>query len=233
MSGGYTPGVTSATGTSPPPSAVRRRTPTQVRSRERVERILDAASQIVLEQGLEALSTREMARVAEVPVASLYQYFSDKDAVLLAICERDMAEMDDQVATDLAELDELSLPTLVRTAMGAFVKVYHRRPAFMQIWMRGRTNPAVHELGRHHNQRTADALLAFARESELIEQGDLTDAQMARVAELAVETGDRAFQLAFEDDPHGDPFLLDQAVRVVTGYLVGFATPAGRKGGAS
>jgi AcrR family transcriptional regulator len=225
--GGYTPRVPSATGTSAPASAVRRRTPTQVRSRERVERILDAASQIVLEQGLEALSTREMARVADVPVASLYQYFSDKDAVLLAICERDMAEMDQQVATDLAALDDLSLPALVETAMGAFVKVYHRRPAFMQIWMRGRTNPAVHELGRRHNQRTADSLLTFAREAGLIDAGGLTDAQMAKVAELAVETGDRAFQLAFEEDPHGDRFLLDQAVRVVTGYLVGFA-PAAR-----
>lgn len=234
MFGGYTAAVTYATTAhdqaGPDQTAVRRRLPTQVRSRERVERILDAASEIVLEGGLEALSTRSIAESAGVPVASLYQYFSDKDAVLLAICERDMAEMDEQVATDLAEVDVLSVRSLVETAMRAFVKVYHRRPAFMQIWMRGRTNPAVHELGRRHNQRTAATLLDFSRDAGLIAPGALSDAELAAVAELAVEIGDRAFQLAFESDVRGDDFLLAQGVDLVSGYLLGFATEAGREG---
>jgi len=221
--------VTSAT-TPNEQSAVRRRMPTQVRSRERVERILDAASEIVLDGGLEALSTRSIAGAAGVPVASLYQYFSDKDAVLLAICERDMAEMDEQVATDLAALDVLSVRSVVTTAMRAFVKVYHRRPAFMQIWMRGRTVPAVHDLGRIHNQRTAANLLAFARDAGLVAPGSLSDAELATAAELAVEIGDRAFQLAFETDVRGNDFLLDQAIDLVCGYLLGFATDAGREG---
>lgn len=211
-------------------TAVRRRVPTQVRSRERVERILDAASQLVLDDGLDALSTRSVADRAGVPIASLYQYFSDKDAVLLAICERDMAEMDEQVATDLAALEVLSVRSVVETAMRAFVKVYHRRPAFMQVWMRGRTNAAVNDYGRHHNQRIAESLLAFSRDAGLVAPGGLADAELGRVAELAVETGDRAFQLAFETDVRGDAFLLDQAIDLVSGYLCGFATEAGREG---
>lgn len=212
------------------PGAARRRLPTQARSRERVERILDAASHIVLSEGLDALTTRSIATAAEVPVASLYQYFADKEAVLLAICERDMAEMDAQVAGDLAALEELSVPALVETTMRAYVTVYHRRPAFMQIWVRGRTNPAIHEMGRQHNRQTARTLLELGLEAGLIEARDHSESELTAIAELAVETGDRAFQLAFETDVHGDPFLLDQAVELVSGYLLGFASASGRSG---
>lgn len=213
----------STSGAAPRP---RRRVPTQARSRERVERILDAASQIVAAEGIDGLTTRSIADAAGLPVASLYQYFSDKEDVLLAICERDMAEMDEQVAADLAAVDGLTLATMVETAMRAFVTVYHRRPAFLQIWMRGRTNQAIYDYGRHHNKRIAENLLAVALEAGLVDAGRLAPHELARVAELAVELGDRAFQLAFEHDPRGDDFLLEQAIELVGGYLTQVAGPS-------
>jgi AcrR family transcriptional regulator len=189
-----------------------------------VERILDATARLVLTNGVDTLTTRSIAEAAELPVASLYQYFADKEAVLLALCERDMAEMDDQVATDLAAIEELTVASMVDTAMRAFVKVYHRRPAFMQIWMRGRTNPAIYDYGRHHNRRIAENLLAFGIDAGLLAAGSYDEQQLAAIAELAVEVGDRAFQVAFEHDPQGDAFLVDQAIALVTGYLDQIAT---------
>lgn len=200
----------------------RRRLPTQARSRERVERILDAAAQLVVAEGVEGLTTRSIAETAGLPVASLYQYFADKEAVLLALCERDMAEMDDQVAQDLADRSaagEMTMAGLVETSMRAFVKVYHRRPAFMQIWMRGRTNTAVYDYGRHHNKRITENLLAYAASVGLVDQGSYSDAELTAIGELAVELGDRAFQLAFERDPQGDEFLIAEAIDLVAGYL--------------
>ncbi|TQK68361.1 MULTISPECIES: TetR/AcrR family transcriptional regulator [unclassified Nocardioides] len=214
--------VGSSAGPSAGPS--RRRVPAQARSRERVERILEAAARLVVTNGVDGLTTRSIAEAAELPVASLYQYFTDKEAVLLALCERDMAEMDDQVAGDLAAVEELTVASLVDTVMRAFVKVYHRRPAFMQIWMRGRTNPAIYDYGRHHNRRTAESLLAFGIEAGLLTAGGYDEEQLATIAELAVEVGDRAFQVAFENDPRGDGFLIDQAIALVAGYLDQIAT---------
>ncbi|GAA1514429.1 TetR/AcrR family transcriptional regulator [Nocardioides humi] len=197
----------------------RRRLPSQARSRERVERILDAAARLVVSNGVDGLTTRSIAETAGLPVASLYQYFADKEAVLLALCERDMAEMDDQVATDLAALTDLTIATMVETAMRAFVAVYHRRPAFMQIWMRGRANPAIYDYGRHHNRRIAANLLAFGVDAGLLGTDRYGDEEMTAIAELAVEVGDSAFQLAFEHDPRGDEFLISQAIALVSGYL--------------
>ena len=46
-------------------------------------------SRLVLERGVDALSTRSIAEAAQVPVASLYQYFADKESVLLSLVDRD------------------------------------------------------------------------------------------------------------------------------------------------
>ena len=202
-----------------------RRVPTQQRSRQRVEAILDAAEALVLDQGVEALTTRAIAQRAGVPVASLYQYFGDKEAVLLALAGRDMAEMDEQVATDLTGLEVLSVAGLVRSAMDSFVAVYRRRPAFVEIYLRGRGNAAVDRFGRAHNVRVAQALRDFG-----IEHGLCRPELSAAAAELAVEVGDRVFQLAYEQDAAGDAALVDEGVVMMTAYLERYATPAGLAG---
>lgn len=195
-----------------------RRKPTQARSRERVERILEVASAIVVEHGVEALTTRGIAAAADVPIASLYQYFADRDAILLALVERDTLEMDEQVALDLAAVEDLSIVSLVETTMRAYVKVYARRPDFVEIWLRGRTNAAVHDFGRQHNRRTAEELRAFAIGAGLA-RADLP----AAAAELAVEIGDRCFQLAYETDLAGDTYLVEQGIAMVSAYLRRFS----------
>jgi AcrR family transcriptional regulator len=205
---------------------ITRRAPVQERSRKRVEAILDATEQLVVERGVEALGTRQIAVAAGVPIASFYQYFADKEDVLVALAERDMAEMDEQVAADLAalaEADDLTVASLVETAMRAFVKVYARRRAFVEIYLRGRTNVALHAFGREHNARVATALRTLALESGVAGPG-LSE----RAAVLAVEVGDRVFQLAYEHDHRGDAALVDEGIVLVTAYLERYAAhPAG------
>lgn len=208
-----------------PTTSPKRRVPRQERSRRRVEDLLDAAARLVVDQGVESLSTRDIAVAAGAPVASLYQYFADKEALLLALAQRDMEEMDAQVAADLANLEELTVEALVRTTMLAFVSVYHRRRAFVEIYLRGRANAAVNQFGREHNAEVAESLHAFAVAAGLA-RPELTLA----MATLAVEVGDRVFQLAFEHDDDGDRVLIEEGITLVTAYLERYATPAGLAG---
>ncbi len=204
---------------------LKRRVPQQSRSRDRVQRIVDVASELVVAGGVDSLSTRAIAQRADVPVASLYQYFADKDEILLALVARDIEEMDAQVAADLGELDTLSVQTLVETTMRAFIKVYLRRPAFVMIYLRGRTNASIQQFCREHNRRVAHELYDFARGIGLIEEST----QLLH-AELAVEIGDRLFQLAFEQEMTGDPQIVDEGIALVTSYLEKHATPDGLNG---
>jgi hypothetical protein len=45
-----------------------------------------------------------------------------------------------------------------------------------------------------------------------------------QVGQLAVEVGDRVFQLAFEHDLRGDELVIDEGIELITGYLDRHAT---------
>jgi hypothetical protein len=122
------------------------------------------------------------------------------------------------VAADVARLTEPTVADFVRTVMSAFVAVYLRRPAFVEIYLRGRTNAAVNRFGRDHNARIAETLRDFA-----IGQGLATDDLTPGVALLAVEIGDRVFQLAFEHQATGDAELLEEGITLMTAYLERYA----------
>ncbi len=214
--------MTDVTGDSAP---LKRRVPQQVRSRDRVERILEKAGALVVSGGVESISTRTIAAAAGVPVASLYQYFADKDAILLALVERDMAAMEQQVAEDLARVEVLSVGTMVEAIMRAFVKVYRRRPSCVEIFVRGRSNPTVQEFCRRHNQKMARDLFAVAQQA-----GMVVEHSTGLYAELALEVSDRLFQIAFERDRNGDQEVIDEGIALVTSYLETHATPEGITG---
>ena len=131
--------------------------------------------------------------------------------------------MDAEVAAALAELEDVTVASVVRATMEAFVRVYHRRRSFVEIYLRGRTNLAVHRYGREHNARVAASLRDYAVGAGLM--GDELTADRAR---LAVEVGDRIFQVAFEHDDQGDPDLVEEGITLVTAYLERYATPVGR-----
>jgi AcrR family transcriptional regulator len=71
----------------PMPTSLRK-VPRQERSRRTVERILEAAAHIFHEQGYAGATTNDIADEAEVSIGSLYQYFPNKDALLVALTRR-------------------------------------------------------------------------------------------------------------------------------------------------
>src|SRR5919107_3420731 len=56
--------------------------------RARREQIVEAATRVFAEKGFRRATTREVARAAGVSEGTIYNYFEDKDALLLAILDR-------------------------------------------------------------------------------------------------------------------------------------------------
>ncbi|MGP4022502.1 TetR/AcrR family transcriptional regulator [Actinomadura sp. 3N407] len=65
-----------------------RKTPRQSRSAATDERILDAAARVFVEHGYAAGTTNRIAEAAGLSIGSLYQYFPNKDAILLQLARR-------------------------------------------------------------------------------------------------------------------------------------------------
>ena len=62
-------------------------TPNRRGARSR-ETVLDAAEQLMAEQGYEAASVAALVEEAGIPASSIYHYFGSKEGVLLAVMER-------------------------------------------------------------------------------------------------------------------------------------------------
>jgi AcrR family transcriptional regulator len=56
--------------------------------RARRDQIVEAATRVFAEKGFHRATTREVARAAGVSEGTIYNYFADKDALLMAILER-------------------------------------------------------------------------------------------------------------------------------------------------
>ena len=79
-----------------------RREPRQARARATVSFVLDAAAQVFAERGY-AATTNEIAARAGVSIGTLYQYFADKDALLVALAKRHLDEAQAQLQSVLAD----------------------------------------------------------------------------------------------------------------------------------
>lgn len=67
--------------------------PRERRHRSNLARIVDAASQLVFEEGLDALSVKRVADLADYTPGALYRYFPSKDALLAAVVERVLEDL--------------------------------------------------------------------------------------------------------------------------------------------
>jgi len=65
----------------------------QQRSRDRRRQIITAATKLFGERGIDRTSLTEIASTAKVPLSSLYDYFEDKQALVLEVPEENFAAL--------------------------------------------------------------------------------------------------------------------------------------------
>jgi AcrR family transcriptional regulator len=202
-----------------------RRIPVQRRSRERVERILRAAEGIIVQDGVDALSTRAVATAARVPVASVYQYFADREAIIAALIERHVVAMDDQLAGAVAALETFSIRTLIDATVAAYVAGYAQRPSYVALWFQGRVSPEIAGFVRARSEDLAARYHGFAVAAGLIEPD--TD---VLAFELVAELIDSFLAIAYRDSLDGDQRVVREGTEIMVRYLEARATPAGLGG---
>ena len=198
---------------SAPPTA--RRVPLHPKGIATVEAILAATAQLAEEIGHEAVTTNLIARAAGVNIATLYQYFSSKQAIILALFEQQTSE---RSRAAKALLDQLQDGAHWREPIIAMVEaMYHLRATqrgCTAIRLAIRSSPDLAE--REH----AAALRVTGRLAErLIEVAGLEPARANLVARCAVEIGN-AFQdiWSFEAGA-SDSAVIEETKRAVIAYL--------------
>ena len=96
------------------PRTTPRKRPRQARSKATVDTILEATARVLVKHGFDGLSTNAVAAGAGVSIGSLYQYFQNKEALVLALIERHMEEMNTAILAELTRVAKLPLAEAAR-----------------------------------------------------------------------------------------------------------------------
>lgn len=105
----------------------KRRVPDQARAAETVAAILEGAAQVLEAGGLASLTTNAVAQRAGVSIGTLYQYFSDKTALLHALAEREIGKTLADVAKALRGEIEATPEERMRAVIRAIINAFHGR----------------------------------------------------------------------------------------------------------
>jgi AcrR family transcriptional regulator len=105
----------------PSPSVSSRKQPQQTRSTELVAAILEAAVQVLANEGAQRFTTARVAEKAGVSVGSLYQYFPNKAAILFRL-QSDEWRQTSELLRGILEDAERPPPERLRTLVHAFIR---------------------------------------------------------------------------------------------------------------
>ena len=97
---------------------INRRNPKQARAKATVDAILEAAFQVLDSDGYAKFTTSRIAKRAGVSIGTLYQYFDDRDAILVELSQRYSDALREKITQLLLAEPEMSTVRLIiRAAM--------------------------------------------------------------------------------------------------------------------
>jgi AcrR family transcriptional regulator len=193
----------------------------QERSRATVDALVEATARILVREGFDKASTNRIAEVAGVSVGSLYQYFPSKEALVAAVIERHRQEITRAVRGELSTAAKQPLAQGVRTLVAVAVKAHRIDPKLHRV--------LAEQIPRVGKLETAET---FGRENfavfraylethrDEIRVRDLELASFLCVTAIEAVTHNAVLHEKIVSGEAMDA-LIDEATRLVVGYLAG------------
>ncbi len=192
-----------------------RKQPLQRRAQVTHDAILEASARILSAGGLAQFNTNAVAARAGVSIGSLYQYFPNKDALMVALIHRGQKRQLETLQAAIVSLGTADLPTVVRAIVRAAMQ-HHRDDDLL-------ASAIDHEEARLPIQAELDAYLLQAGQK-------VRFLLVAYASEIGAIDPDRAartlpalVRAATDSWANLSPPQLDvaeeEAVRAVLGYL--------------
>lgn len=200
------------------PTSARKR-PSQARSRATVDTILDAATQVFELRGYAGGTTNRIAERAGVSIGSVYEYFPNKDAIVVALANRELERERQEILEVLAVLRSSpwkSLNALLRRFVETIVDFHARSPALHRILFdEAEHPPETHACVLRFEESLAHALETVLRERRVV----APDRDL--VAHLIVQTTESLAHRFVLRGIHGldrDAFV-EEVTRLLARYL--------------
>ncbi len=196
-----------------------RKRPRQQRSIATVVAIVEAAARVFAERGYAGGSTNRIAQTAGVSIGSLYEYFPNKGSILVAVAERHLGRMIEDVERLLqhAQAGSEPLEPLLRSFVLAMLEVHERDPALHHVvFAEAPHPPELHACVLQMEETLAHRVESLLRASLEV---DVADTDVA--AHLVVQTVEALTHRFAHQGIHDLPRerFVDEVVALLVGYL--------------
>jgi AcrR family transcriptional regulator len=191
-----------------------RKSPRQERSRATVETILQAATDILTRQGAGRLTTNRIAERAGVNIASLYQYFPGKHAILAELRRRHGAERRAAIRQVLIERRGDHLESTLRALVSMGVAAHAVNPALHRIFSQDLPQLRYADISATDAPLLAEFRALLTRSATGITDPDLAMWMVATAADAVIH---RAVVERPDDLANGS--IADELVTLLVRYL--------------
>jgi AcrR family transcriptional regulator len=184
------------------------RPPQQRRSRESLERVLQAGERVLAEKGYEGFTIAEVSRGAKVSVGSVYGRFDSKDALIRALHMRMMQRLSGPEEEVAAAADDaaLDLETVVARGVHALADTMNRERGLLRAFMvRGAVDPAIAGPGSESSRTTGRAF----KTAVLAHRGEIGHRDPDLAADIAFRI---VYDVLARQVMHGPTFESDRMV---------------------
>jgi AcrR family transcriptional regulator len=198
-----------------------RKHPRQRRSKDTLAVILEAAADVFAEKGYSGATTNKIAARAGVSIGSLYQYFPNKDAILVGLRERHLGDVHAVVERSMRALADKSIPIhqALDSLIRGLIELHSENPKLT----RALSNEVVppHLVDETHQRQEADI---YAREVEKIleRRPEIRSGNLALMAHILVRTTEaltRGFVHEAPPNLDKDAFV-EESLHLLTGYIL-------------
>ena len=193
----------------------KRRNPKQARSQATVDAILEATFHILETQGQAKLTTNLISERAGVSIGTLYQYFSDRDAILATMGQRQAEAIREEITRIMIEEPEGGARPVIKALMHGLQGSAETRIILGDALIRARGERVVSD---HHNafleslKEREELSFSFGREAAFV----LTHTVVCLLRAAAAEP-----ELGLQAGP-----LEDELVLLIESYLAALTVRA-------
>ncbi len=203
-----------------------RKKPRQPRSKQMVEAILQAASEVFAKLGYAGATTNKIAERAGVSVGSLYQYYPNKDSLLASLLAEHHAEVHDVIDNSLVRLADPATPLddCLSHFFKELVALHQAKPDLTKAL----SAAVLRESSQaSHHKEGDDADRAAAVIAVLANRPDVRKGNYVAMAAVLGQAVSQLSRWLVHDPPSGiDPSSLEEeVVRMLVCYLQKMTTP--------
>lgn len=197
------------------PSGITVRTdPVQQRSAERIALLLDAAASLIDQDGIDGLTTSDVATTSGSSVGVVYRYFTDIQSLLRALAARNMDKFTDAIFSSMDE-EPAEWTTALDKVIDAYVTLMRDEPGFRAL----RFGDVIDERFLKPD-RSNNTVLAEQFTELLVARYNLSpSAELSFDLEVLVEIADSILHRAFLYDPKGDERFITKLRSMVREYM--------------